>query len=232
MTSRSTVLSSLVLALVLALGGTASAGVAPSPFHVVVANRTHLLSPSSPFYNQDFLSLRLVVVVSVPDPMGGDGGTWEETVPLGSANGALGVPAGQTLAFVPDLANVQGTILSWSLRAELGVGPSPFTLGVFAYPRVPEAPANEPPDLPAAYLTPEMPIVGFASPGVVLGTVALVNDQIYGACPSIPEDGAWKNHGHYVRCVAQAVDGLAGVITTDEADAIVSAAAQSATGKE
>ena len=82
-----------------------------------------------------------------------------------------------------------------------------------------------------------MPILGFASPGTLLGSVALVNDSLfYDLCPSIPEPPvpAWKNHGQYVRCVAQKAEWLTlgGLITTDAADAIVSAAAQSETGRK
>ena len=88
----------------------------------------------------------------------------------------------------------------------------------------------------ALYLTGEMPILGFASPGVLVGTVALVNDELfYNLCPSVlPAGSAWKNHGQYVRCVAQQAEDLvfSGRITQDEADAIVSAAAQSETGKK
>lgn len=44
----------------------------------------------------------------------------------------------------------------------------------------------------------------------------------------------WKNHGMYVRCVAQEVEKLIseGVITAEEGDARVTAAAQSDVGKE
>ena len=46
-------------------------------------------------------------------------------------------------------------------------------------------------------------------------------------------DNDWKNHGKYVSCVAQTVDGLVddGLLTEDEGDAIVSGAAQSDCGK-
>ncbi len=49
-----------------------------------------------------------------------------------------------------------------------------------------------------------------------------------------PCDGDWKNHGGYVRCVAQTSEDFvdAGLITDTEKDAIVSAAAQSQCGKK
>ena len=73
-------------------------------------------------------------------------------------------------------------------------------------------------------------------PGTLLGSVALVNDGLfYGDCPSVPGPlaPAWKNHGQDVRCVAQKAEWLTldGLITTAAADAIVSAAAQSETGR-
>jgi len=45
---------------------------------------------------------------------------------------------------------------------------------------------------------------------------------------------SWKNHGDYVRCIAQAVNGLisGGTLTDDAGDAIVSSAAQSQVGKK
>lgn len=50
------------------------------------------------------------------------------------------------------------------------------------------------------------------------------------ACPC---EGAWKNHGKYVSCVAHASEAelAAGLLTEDEKDAIVSAAGESSCGK-
>jgi hypothetical protein len=116
------------------------------------------------------------------------------------------------------------------------VEPSPFRAFAFPSTTVAIRPVDdEPPVLPRSYLTGQMPIVGFASPGVVLGSVALVHDVlIYSTCPTVPPAGLeWKNHGHYVRCVAWKAEALflAGTITSEEADAIVKAAAESETGK-
>ena len=49
-------------------------------------------------------------------------------------------------------------------------------------------------------------------------------------CPSLD----WRNHGQYVRCVAQDAEALveAGMFTQDEADALVSSSAQTDVGKK
>jgi hypothetical protein len=81
-----------------------------------------------------------------------------------------------------------------------------------------------------------MYLMAFASPGVEVGTVQMVADNLPAvACPVVPPAGAeWKSHGQYVRCVAQSSEALVsmGVITTEQADAIVAAAAQSEVGKK
>lgn len=58
-------------------------------------------------------------------------------------------------------------------------------------------------------------------------------DGSLGACDPDPNE-LWKNHGEYVRCVAQEVEQLvnAGTITEEEGDKLVSSAAQSDVGKK
>jgi hypothetical protein len=51
---------------------------------------------------------------------------------------------------------------------------------------------------------------------------------------SCPPEAEWRNHGEYVSCVAQTAGQFLadGLITEEEKDAIVSAAAQSNVGKK
>ncbi len=231
----------LVLVALVALCGTAFAGVTPSPWHVVIANRTDRLDPASPFYNKSMFNM--VVRVAIYEPLANQ--TAHAEFPVGPA-GVVLAPGGTLAAEVP-LNNAGwgpgAEVVSWTFAADLGVGPSPWRgidpspWRVFAFETKLSVPPDpyEPPSLAPAYLTGEMPILGFASPGVVVGTVAAVNDLLYEPCPSVPQAGyAWKNHGRYVRCVAHRAEALAlsGQITTEDADAIVSAAAQSGVGKK
>jgi len=61
-----------------------------------------------------------------------------------------------------------------------------------------------------------------------------VIDQDCDGTPSCDPCFGWRNHGHYVSCVAQTVEGLVnnGDLTQEEGDAIVSSAAQSDVGKK
>lgn len=102
--------------------------------------------------------------------------------------------------------------------------------------------------------TPEGTVVDSAGCPVVLDSDGDGVDDDHDLCPATPEgsiitalgcSGAqaialvcpateeYKNHGQYVSCVAHAAEDavLAGLLTDEEADAIVSAAAQSAIGK-
>ncbi|MDD9896312.1 MAG: thrombospondin type 3 repeat-containing protein [Gammaproteobacteria bacterium] len=56
-------------------------------------------------------------------------------------------------------------------------------------------------------------------------------DVVETACDA---DGDWKNHGQFVSCVSNAVDAAVdgGLLTEEEGEAIVSAAAQSDVGKK
>ena len=53
-------------------------------------------------------------------------------------------------------------------------------------------------------------------------------------CEGPESGGTWKNHGQYVSCVAKNVESFlaSGLITEDQKDAIVQAAAQSGCGKK
>ncbi len=229
--------SYLGLAAVLAGSGVALAGVEPSPWHTVIWNRTDRLDPSSPFYNREFLVMELTVRVTVRDDAGNER-TTDVPIPIQSdAGGDLTLAPGQPLAFGVNPADhgisPSAQILKWSFSVK-GVEPMPWCFAFESRLSTPPDP-YAPPLLSASYLTGEMPILGFASPGVVLGSVQLVFDGIfYDACPSVPPAGSeWKNHGQYVRCIAHRAEALvsAGTLTQEEADAAVSAAAQSETGK-
>ena len=67
--------------------------------------------------------------------------------------------------------------------------------------------------------------------GAIVDGAGCSIDQI-APCSGPASGGAWKNHGQYVSAVAQAVEAFVaqGLITADEADAIVSQAAQSGCG--
>lgn len=56
-------------------------------------------------------------------------------------------------------------------------------------------------------------------------------DGSLGDCDPTTE---WRNHGHFVRCVAHEVESLvdAGYITQEEGDVLISSAAQSDVGKK
>lgn len=239
MKSRRAVTLFLALSTILVgISGTALAGIEPSPWHVVISNRTDRLDRSSPFFAQDIHEMKLIV--SVPSDVIGAGGTSEYSIPILSETGEdLILSQGQTLAFAVDPAkfgiSASGQILSWSFFVKMGVEPSPWN-PEYAFARKQADPPKpyEAPSLEPSYFTREMPILGFASPGVVVGTVQLVNDKLfYNACPSVPETGLWRDHGQYVRCIAHRVEALVstGRITQKEADAIVSAACRSETGK-
>jgi hypothetical protein len=227
-------LALVALVVVTVLGGTASAGIDPVPFHVIITNRTNQLAPSSTFYNATMSNMVVTLTIDRPTAPGTTGQGAKVTVPLVTTGGRVSVAPGETLTFpVASYTTADAQLVSWSFSADVGIEPSPFK--VFAYETPDAQQALEAPSLPPAYLTGEMPILGFNSPGVVLGTSQMVADQVGDTCPAVRTDGtAWKNHGQYVRCVSQEADFLVltGVITTDQADAIVTAAAQSDVGKK
>jgi len=240
MNPRRTVTLFLALStLFVGICGTALAGIEPSPWHTLISNRTDRLDSSSAFYKQNMFGMSLIV--RVPGDVVGAGGTREIEIPIhGDTGGDLILAPGDTLAFAVDPEKFglspSAPILSWSFSARMGVEPSPWR-PAFAFQTKLSVPPDpyQPPALAPTYLTGEMPILAFASPGVLVGTVQLVNDGFfYNLCPSIPPPGtAWKNHGQYVRCIARRAEYLVfkGDITQQEADAIVSAAARSETGK-
>ncbi len=210
----------------------ALAGVEPCPFHVLVANRTNVLDPASPFANKSMWGMVVTLRVDLSNVQNSSTGIVDVPVSLAGT-----LQPGQVLS-LPVLTSYAGTqgaqLISWSFSAVAGIEPSPFRT-VFAYETIDAAQADTAPLFPAAYASNEMPILGFASPGVVLGAVAMVADDLIDRlCPAVPQSGAaWRNHGQYVRCVAQQADllVLTGMMTTEQADAIVAAAAQSEVGK-
>ncbi len=229
----------LVLSMILAAGsGTALAGVEPMPWHTVISNGSDRLDPASPFSNQAFYGMVLTVRAVVPSDVIGGTTEIEVVIPIKAATGEdLTLDPGATLAFAVDPASLglsaSAQFLSWSFFVKMGVEPTPW----HAFETKLTTPPDPwlPPSLTPSYLTGEMPILGFASPGVVLGTVQLVSDELfYDACPSVPAPQTpWKNHGQYVRCIAHRAEALVAAerISQEEADVFVSAAAQSATGK-
>ncbi len=244
MRAKAVLLSLLVLVGVLAPWPSALAGIEPVPWHVVIANRTDRLDAASPFSNQSMGEMQLTLYVST-----GSDNLGASPVEIPIALGGVVLGPGEAIAVPIDARTVPGaaggSVLSWSFSVKMGVEPMPWygAMGVepspwyWAFERVPTVRPSDDyrPTLTPSYLTPEMPIVGFASPGVILGTVAIIDDgSFYTDCPSIPVDRApWKNHGQYVRCIAHRAEVLTsgGQITAEEADAIVSAAGQSSTGK-
>lgn len=224
------------LSAILAVANSAFAGIEPVPWHTIISNRTNQLDPASPFYNRNLSGM--VLIVTIPSDVIGAGGTRDVVIPiLNDTGGDLTLAPGQTVAVAMSPA-LSGQILSWSLKASLP--PDPWhtePVEVFAFETRMSIPPDpwQPPSLTASYLTAEMPILGFASPGTVVGTVQMVTDEMfYGSCPSIPTAFTWKNHGQYVRCIALRAEELVSnaQLTQEQADAAVSAAAQSETGRK
>jgi hypothetical protein len=192
---------SVILMVSLGLSGTASAGIDPVPFHVVISNRTDRLDLNSPFYNNSMKNMVVTLRIdlsNVPSPAG------QVDVPISlSVNGNNTLAPGETLSFpvVSAYASVTGAqLVSWSFSADVGIDPAPFRT-VFAYERADSAQANVAPFLSPDYFNRELTILGFASPGVAVGSVLPVNDKLPEvACPAVPAEPmpAWKNHGQYV----------------------------------
>ncbi len=208
----------------------ATAGIEPVPWHVLIANRSDSVLPDSPFFQQPMTGVVVYFVVQdrLSDVIGG---TRVIEYPLAG----VAIPAGQRTALTIPLQDLAAgaSILSWGFTAKMGVEPMPWR--VFAMEKISSPPAEPTtwPPLPAVLLSPEYGLYAFASPGTPVGEVTAVSQQIFGPCPPWPVDVEWKNHGQYVRCVALLVGDLfeQGVVTDQEADAIVSAAARSSAGK-
>jgi hypothetical protein len=204
------------------LPAAALAGIEPVPWHILIENRTHQLAPSSPLYNQPLGDFKAIFL------MGPSGAPY--TV---SHTGS--VAPGQTLALVVDLSATNlGPPQSFSFFARAGVEPTPW-YPVYAFEAGSTPPSSDPglniltlPDGPA--VAKEYSLFGFASPGVVVGSARLASSP----CPVAPVDFDWKNHGQYVRCVSHEAERLVleGALTQEEADLMVSAAAESEVGKQ
>ncbi len=196
----------------------ARAGIEPSPFDIAIVNRSDRIAPDSPFYMEIMYAPKIYIAVQSNDP-GAPGTRVIEYDP-----GLKGILAGDGFTFQLDLTQVGGSITGWGFTAKMGIDPAPFNVCAMQGPAA-EKPASVP-ILPASLLTPEYVLYAFASPGTAVGGVSMASVEAQTACPT---DGAWKNHGQYVRCVAAWVGGLS--VAEDEADAIVSAAATSTVGK-
>ena len=61
-----------------------------------------------------------------------------------------------------------------------------------------------------------------------------IDDNCDGSLGDCDPTASWRNHGHFVRCVAHEVNSLvdAGYITKEKGDALISSAAQSDVGKK
>lgn len=206
------------------LPAAAPAGIDPSPFRVLVSNRSDLVAPDSPFHALPMRELTVFVEVEY----GGDPGAIaleEIQYPIAG----VAIAAGESFAASFDVKTSApgGRIIGWGFTARMGVDPSPFRVYAMAGPA--DAPPAYVPTLPPRLLS-GFDLVAFASPGTVVGTVLVSFDAMTAPCPP---DASWKNHGQYVRCVSFRVADLTalGEITEDEADAIVSAAARSGVGK-
>ncbi len=226
----------VVACAVLGIGipGLAIGGVEPSPFKLVISNRSDVVEVGSPLRGQALTDLVLHLEVESGISDTGVPSTRIIEIPLAGSVGAVnGVAAGQTIAVSVNpgsAANTGGRILTWRIRARMGIGPSPFRL--YALPRT-TSQAAEPdvaPRLPATLLSPAFDLYAFSSPGTLVGSVTMSNDEIYSNCPAV---APWKSHGQYVRCVALLIGDLTslGVVSEEEADGVVSAAARSEVGK-
>ena len=227
------VLLSVVFPLLACLCASAQAGVEPSPFHILIDNRTDRLDSSSPAYGQSWTDL----AVTFTDISG---------VKYNFTHGTRLAP-GETLDWVVDLSSSSLPFQFFSFTAKMGTEPSPFRIYAFepgiTHPPDPCEPTTVPPDpcQPSlsleeySLLTPAFSLFAFNSPGVLVGGVKLVSQELFALCPDSgpSEGGEWKNHGHYVRCVAHAAEDFVaqGMLTQEEADMMVSAAAQSEVGK-
>jgi len=231
----------LVACAVLGFGipGLARGGIEPSPFHLMIANRSDIVDVSSALHGQPMTGL--VLYLEVEEGVSDTGTPLTRTIPIpliGLA-GAVGagdgvVTAGETRVFSvkPGEHQISGNILRWRIGATWGVGPSPFNGYAFPQATSHAVEPDSPPALPATLLSPAFDLYAFASPGTLVGSVTMSNDEIYLNCPVVA-DPPWKNHGQYVRCVTHLVGDLTslGVLTEDEADGVVSAAARSPVGK-
>ena len=212
--------------IVLGLFATAAwGGIEPSPFKVVLVNRSNTLPLTSPYVGQTIQTADLELQARTA---GGD--IVQLRIPLADE-----VPAGVTWVAVADPRNAAGdvtlvSILTWRITASMGVDPSPFRVYALDSRSATVADPGDAPWLPATLLSEQMWLYAFSSPGTPVGSATLAADLFYDACPLAE---FWQNHGQYVRCVAFHGEDLLsqGLITQDAADAAVSAAARSTVGK-
>jgi hypothetical protein len=203
----------------------AHAGIEPSPFKVVLVNRSNTLPGSSTYFGQTIQTADLELQARTAS-----GDIVQLRIPLADE-----VLPGQTWVAIADPGNAAGnvtlvSILTWRITARMGVEPSPFRVYALDSRAATIADPGDAPWLPVALLSEQMSLYAFSSPGTLIGSATLATDLFYDACPLTDP---WKNHGQYVRCVAFHAEELLsqGLINQEAADAAVSAAARSTVGK-
>lgn len=227
MTPRSTrILTQGAFGLMLAvICSTATAGIEPSPFKVVLVNRSDVISPASPYYGQ-MIQTADVYIQAVTST--------GQVIELRKAL-VDELPTGATFVANVDPQDVAGSVtltslLSWRITARMGVDPSPFKVYAMDARSPTVAEPVEAPWYDTALLSEQLSLYAFSSPGTLVGSATISNDVFYDACPITD---AWNNHGQYVRCVALRAEELLsqGLISQEDADAAVSGAARSTVGK-
>lgn len=212
------------------LAPSAQAGVEPTPWKAVITNRSDQLAPTSPLYGKPIEDLVLQLQVQLP--VGAE--PFVLSFPLTSDLGGItSIESGQTFVATIDpraALPAMVSVLTWRITARMGIEPSPFRVYGLDARTATVADPGEAPWLPIALLSEQMSLYAFSSPGTMVGSTTLAADLFFDACPLTDP---WKNHGQYVRCVAFHSEELLsqGLISQEEADAAVSAAARSTVGK-
>lgn len=196
---------------------------------VVIENRTNQLPVDSPFYNKSFPKAQIIFYYQEPNgPLMKWGSGEISSVDPGMID---------EFPIVWPLSNIKPSpeaTIYWSYQGGV-IDEFP----IIAFPYGTKEVATEPTSAPLLELGKAKypladprptPSFWFASPGTLVGGATFFTTGTQSPCDP---KASWKNHGQFVRCVAQEADALVelGVLTQDEADAVVSSAAQSEVGK-